>query len=148
MHIKAYIQAVKLVEAVKKLKELGHPGYNDIEVNNRFSVLEEEEENERKAQLSNNQEEDSDIEEEMDSIQRNKFDLGSATTMTETCPEASVVQSEVNGNKGQSQASVSIAPGEGKIPTDLMRDNTFDVDGFPHLHPTGRFGLNHSREKN
>ena len=28
-----------------------------------------------------------------------------------------------------------------------MRDDTFDVDGFPHLHPTGRFGLYHPRNK-
>ena len=146
-HIKAYIQGEKLVEAVIKLKELGHPGYYNIPVNNRFSILnDEEEEDEDSEQTINNQEEVSDIE-ETDSIRRNQFDLRGATTMTESYPEASVVHRNANCRNKESQADVSIAPGEGKIPTDLMRDETFDVDGFPHLHPTGKFGLNHHRNK-
>ena len=72
--------------------------------------------------------------------------MGGATTLTESFPETSVVYRNANYKKDQNQTVVSVAPGEGKIPTDLMRDDTFDVDGFPHLHPTGRFGLNHPRE--
>ena len=39
-----------------------------------------------------------------------------------------------------------LAPGQGKIPTNLMRDDSWDVCGFPHLHPKGQFGLHHPRE--
>ena len=147
MHVKAYIQPEKLVEAVKKLKELGHPGYDNIEVNERFSILEEEDaDDEENDQTSMNQDDHDNIE-QMDSIQRNQFDLGGSTTMTESYPETSVVQKGADVNKNQSQVNVSIAPGEGQIPTDLMRDDYFDIEGFPHLHPTGKFGLNHPREK-
>ena len=35
--------------------------------------------------------------------------------------------------------------GEGKVPTNYMRDEHFDVKAFPCMHPTGRFGLHHKR---
>ena len=34
------------------------------------------------------------------------------------------------------EASVSIAPGEGQIPSDIMRDYDWDIKAFPHLHNT------------
>ena len=63
-------------------------------------------------------------------MKRIQFDLGGTTTMTECYPEASVVQGVATGSKAQSQVNVSIAPGEGEIPTDLMRDNDFDIEGL------------------
>ena len=38
-----------------------------------------------------------------------------------------------------------IAPGEGKIPSDWLRDKDFDIDAFPDLHVTGKNGLDESR---
>ena len=71
--------------------------------------------------------------------------------MTEAFPEATITtQGKRNGNqkkKGSEDDSVQLAPGEGKFPTSLMRDDTFDVDAFPHLHPSGKYGLNHNRPK-
>ena len=96
VHIKAYIQAGKLIEAVKKLKGLDHPGYRHITVNDRFSILGEEEEDKETEQ------EDSDTE-ELDSIRKNQFDLGGAVTMTEFCPKASLIQKRAMGSKDQSQ---------------------------------------------
>ena len=45
-----------------------------------------------------------------------------------------------------SNASIKIAPGEGKIPTPIMREEHMDVRAFPRHHPTGKYGLNHPRE--
>ena len=44
------------------------------------------------------------------------------------------------------KGSFQIAPGEGKIPTNLMREEHFDVKAFPKHHPSGNFGLHHSRK--
>ena len=45
-----------------------------------------------------------------------------------------------------SKDSIKIAPGEGKIPTNMMREKFMDVKAFPRHHPTGQFGLYHPRE--
>ena len=42
--------------------------------------------------------------------------------------------------------SIKIAPGEGKIPTNMMREKHMDVKAFPRHHPSGNFGFNHERE--
>ena len=44
--------------------------------------------------------------------------------MTDKYPEISV----------NTEASVSIAPGEGQIPTDILMDYEWDIKAFPHLH--------------
>ena len=42
---------------------------------------------------------------------------------------------------------IEIAPGEGKIPTNWLREKDNDIDSFPELHPEGRFGLDHERSQ-
>ena len=42
---------------------------------------------------------------------------------------------------------IEIAPGEGKIPTNWLREKDNDIDSFPELHPEGRFGLDHDRSQ-
>ena len=44
------------------------------------------------------------------------------------------------------KSSLSIAPGEGQIPKDIMTDDNWDVKGFPHLHnPDGTNGKDQER---
>ena len=57
-------------------------------------------------------------------------------------PEISLVNDTQPNNDTNSH---SIAPGEGKIPSNLMRESDWDINAFPHLHPTGKFGLHFSR---
>ena len=45
-----------------------------------------------------------------------------------------------------SNAAIKIAPGEGKIPSAIMREEHMDARAFPRHHPTGKYGLNHIRE--
>ena len=35
--------------------------------------------------------------------------------------------------------------GEGKVPTNFLREEHFDVKAFPKHHPSGQYGLNHKR---
>ena len=42
---------------------------------------------------------------------------------------------------------VSVAPGEGQMPTNILAENDWDVKTFPHLFPNGKYGLHYSREQ-
>ena len=43
--------------------------------------------------------------------------------------------------------SVIVAPGEGKIPRNILHDDDWDIKAFPHLNsPDGKYGLHHERE--
>ena len=49
--------------------------------------------------------------------------------------------------KQKGEKIFQIAPGEGKIPNPLMREEHFDVRAFPKHHPSGKFGLHHPRKQ-
>ena len=43
--------------------------------------------------------------------------------------------------------SIILAPGEGKIPKNVLFDDDWDIKAFPHLNsPDGKYGLHHQRE--
>jgi hypothetical protein len=43
--------------------------------------------------------------------------------------------------------SVIVAPGEGKVPKNILYDDDWDIKAFPHLNsPNGKYGLHHDRE--
>ena len=43
--------------------------------------------------------------------------------------------------------SVIVAPGEGKVPQNVLHDDDWDIKAFPHLNsPDGKFGLHFQRE--
>ena len=46
----------------------------------------------------------------------------------------------------QTNETFKFAPGEGKIPDVIMREEHFDVKANPRHHPSGHFGLHHARE--
>ena len=43
--------------------------------------------------------------------------------------------------------SLSLAPGEGKVPKNILMDEDFDIKAFPNLHPDGKAGLNAQRQR-
>ena len=49
--------------------------------------------------------------------------------------------------KGDGKNSIKIAPGEGKVPSNILREDHFDVKAFPKHHPDGKFGLHHKPRK-
>ena len=166
--LKRYVNRDHLLEAVRILKESGHPGYQDVEINDRFGIGDDEEEDEEiesksdessyksmETNSSNHEEgeakesDEEETEQAEDSIRKNQFDLAGQTLMTDRYPETSVeteLKKVVAGSENSKSKPVSIAPGEGKIPTDLMRDKDFLINAFPHLFPTGKYGLNEERD--
>ena len=40
--------------------------------------------------------------------------------------------------EADADASLNFAPAEGKIPSNILKDENWDINSFPNLHPTGR----------
>jgi hypothetical protein len=47
----------------------------------------------------------------------------------------------------QAKVGITVAPGAGKLPTNLMREPEWDIHSFPTLFPSGKFGMNYPRKK-
>ena len=41
---------------------------------------------------------------------------------------------------------MNFAPAEGKIPTNILKDDDWDINSFPNLHPTGKNKMFQDRE--
>ena len=41
---------------------------------------------------------------------------------------------------------MEIAPGEGKVPKNFLRDKHFEVKAHPRHFPTGQYGIHHERD--
>ena len=147
-HLEAYVRPEALYDALKIFKEKGHPYYQDIEVRDLAS------DNLQDAQDSSNSEattSSSEEEHEWHPAHQHQHDFGGETILTENFPESSVAINSSDKvknvkRKDDSTSSLQLAPGEGKVPTSLMRDDDWDIKAFPHLHSSGKFGLNHPRE--
>ena len=72
-----------------------------------------------------------------DAIRKHQFDYDMTTCMIPKYPEAN----PEHGNK-----EMKFAPGEGKIPTNILKEDDWDIKSFPNLHPTGNNGLHQKRE--
>ena len=60
-----------------------------------------------------------------DVIRKFQYDYNTSTCMTNKFPEA------------DSESALSFAPAEGKIPTSILKDENWDINSFPNLHPSG-----------
>ena len=72
-----------------------------------------------------------------DPVKKFQFKYNESLCMTDKYPEISV----------NTHTSVKVAPGEGQIPKDIMRDDEWDIKAFPHLHnPDGTNGKDQERK--
>ena len=71
-----------------------------------------------------------------DPVRKYQFeDYNKSLCMTNMYPEAAL------------ENSVTVAPGEGQFPKNVLYDTDWDIKAFPHLNsPDGKFGLHHTRE--
>lgn len=72
-----------------------------------------------------------------DTVRKFQLDYDMTTCMVPKFPEG-IPQTEEN--------DLSVAPGEGKIPSNILREEDWDVKSFPNLHPTGKCGMKQKRE--
>ena len=55
-------------------------------------------------------------------------------------------QTAVQRSRKDNDQGISIAPGEGKVPTNFLREENIDVKAFPRHFPSGIYGIDHKRE--
>ena len=72
-----------------------------------------------------------------DPVQKHQFDYDKTTCMAPEFREAI---------PGSSDQELKFAPGEGKIPTNILSEEDWDINSFPNLHPTGTNGLHQNRK--
>ena len=162
-HLEQYIRPQHAINAIKIFKEQGNQHYLDVVIDENFldgwmnetehqDVLSSGDE---AVDVLDKEELDSSSESEGDETEPNdvvrKFQAAQ-TIRTCLVPEdigAQVVVNNTNKtifrSRGENKESVAIAPGEGKVPTNWMREKNFDVKAFPKFHPSGKFGLHHPR---
>ena len=86
-------------------------------------------------------EQDSDEDDDrLEAVKSNQFKQPEHYVMADDHPEKRCLTSS-----SKSVKDLHLAPGEGKIPSSLMRDDSWDIGGFPNLHPSGKYGLHHDR---
>ena len=61
-----------------------------------------------------------------DPIRKFQYEYSATTCMTNKFPET------------DSNSPLNFAPAEGKIPRNILKDEDWDINSFPNLHPTGR----------
>ena len=129
-------------KAVIKLKESGNKHYKDIEVSEELPEKNEVE----------NQEEDESSDEELEPSEGPDEDRGQtlrdhATCLTSLDPELDEVVNRRRKEKNLKEQTFEIAPGEDKKPTDILQTPHVDEMAYPDFHLTGKFGIDHPREK-
>ena len=98
------------------------------EITRKILVSEDDENNEEKEEIEY---------EKNDPIKKFQFEYNKSLCMANKYPEISVNEAD----------SVSVAPGEGKIPRDIMSEKDWDVKAFPHLNnPDGSNGKDQERK--
>ena len=48
---------------------------------------------------------------------------------------------------GEGNSTIKVAPGEGMVPSNILREENFDVKAFPKHYPSGKFGLHFKRKQ-
>ena len=141
----SYIDPVKMINALKYFRERNHPAYQEIDIDESYQFMHNIDalELDSEGSASDTSDEEQDF---------NQYTRQESTMLTDDCPEGTLVlnSSQLPVRKkssSQSRNSISLAPGEGKIPTNILRNTQWDVNAFPSLHPTGKYGLNFKREK-
>ena len=156
-HKEEYISIPKIMAALRTLKSLGHKYYQFIATiqEDKYKEKCESMDNENKnsqneepvstTNIDNEQVDDDDADEkeihemlQKDPMLKYQFDYNNNTCFLNNVPEISLSENDQNG--------VTIAPGEGKVPKNILQDKDWDMRAFPILDPTGNNSLNCKRD--
>ena len=72
-----------------------------------------------------------------DPVKKWQFEYNSSTCFAHNYPEIDYQEDMSN--------EVSVAPGEGSMPTDIVTEKDWDIRSFPTLHPDGKNTLHTER---
>ena len=166
-HVEQYVSVHKILSALNTFVELDNPHYENIIMPDSYEELVKEQDpigyeflfpnnTDNNAEDSTDKEQDEDedmVDEESlkymneDSIQKWKFHQDNKTTYVNDYPEINVNE-EGDGNTEDNPLNVpvSVAPGEGKYPENILKVQNWDTGAFPSLHPDGKNGLHEERK--
>ena len=171
---KQLVNVHKLGPALKMLKQLGHPSYEFVE--ECASYLNKFDDSDGNIGLNNSSDLNHNVEmnihsenfpnEDCTIVNDSKCDENEISSnisdfqclednnlvLTHCNPEVRLIQnrdknSTLHKVNTESKVGVIIAPGEDKIPVNIMRNNDWDINAFPHLFPSGRFGMHYPRDQ-
>ena len=171
-HLTQFICVPKILKALETLKKMGNPYYQFIPFLENFEdecrekdlegfnlvypedeifkeELEEisgcqdlEEENmgncPNKDEENDNEEKEEEEYQNKDSVKKWQFDYNRSTCFTNNYPEI-----DYRDDDGE---RVSVAPGEGKHPSNILREKDWDIKSFPCLLPDGKNSLHTKRD--
>ena len=75
-----------------------------------------------------------------------QFQYNSSTYFSNDFPELDVHEEKNQDGTDEKDKAYSVAPGEGKKPTNILNEHDWDVKSFPGLHPDGNMGLSEERD--
>ena len=171
-HKKQFVNPEKIYKSLDFLKKKQHPGYlffDDIDVyesrcneedpksHNLVFVYEDgiekivdiDEYMENLLKNEKNKLEDGKEKTELDDKEDDKkndparkfqFDYDKSVCMVDKYPEAAVSENLDDGCH-------AFAPGEGKVPENILMTDDWDIDAFPMKHPDGKNGLHQQRDR-
>ena len=150
VHKQAFVRPFVLEKALDMLQSLGNPHYINIVRRARddadfLPTIPESSEEEVDDDLDSDDSHNGDDQPPVDQEHLSAF----ATCMIPTDPQAQVivnntdyvVEKTVDGN------TITLAPGENKVPTNFLRDPHYEGKAFPDKFPTGKFDLGHERDQ-
>ena len=146
----SFVNPTKLLKALLFLKHHGHPGYKNVSIDKDYKFFLRLDK--KSDEASDDNEDCSSDDNVFDDPCRKDHQSEGSTLMIDDHPDMRVVLNKTNKTMHKKQRidsamSCPIAPGEGKIPVNLLRDENWDTNAFPQLFPTGRFGLHFRRER-
>ena len=77
-----------------------------------------------------------------DVVRKFQFDYDTSVCLVDKYPEATITE-DISPDSNQ----LSIAPGEGKKPENILMTKDWDRNAFPMKHPDGKNHLHHLRER-
>ena len=162
-HKQAYIDPKKNYKALEFLKSTGHPDYQFFDdyraykqrcfhtkmefVNDDLieaivdmpEFLQNIKNDKDKENINNIDEEEEYV--TKDVIRKFQFDYDKSVCLVEQYPEAAIQEEDtIDSNQ------ISFAPGEGKIPENILNTENWDRDAFPMKHPDGKNNLHQDRK--
>ena len=161
VHLTEYVSVPKIKQALRTLKSLGHKYYQFVteadidsyeERCDSIDVGQDDPESETAANgkeavddkddANDKDQKDQELEEYLskDPVAKFQFDYNNNSCFVNNVPELAV------GDVDSQNESTSVAPGEGKIPMDILQDKEWDMKAFPSLDPTGENSLNLKRD--
>ena len=114
----------KIVEIDEYLKSLQKQDKEKVEMDINIPLTDSEDEDE--------------LDKQKDPARKFQFQYDRSVCMADKFPEAAIVEDT---------SCMSFAPGEGKIPENILMTDNWDIDAFPMKYPDGKNGLHQKRER-